>query len=476
MPYAISDMRPAISNRDVIAGAALTGGVFFLYRQAFRVYFLNEDFTHLWHCRFGPGKGVWTLLTQDVMSGSYSWKPFLQLWFALNYAAWGLNPFGYRLVTVLWHAGAVCLVYGIGAQCADRGRGFIAAALFAAHPLHVESVSWTCAAAGVMASAWVLLAVLAYLRWRAGSGSALCVMMPFAAALLTHESAVVLPALLLSADLVLPGPPAGGRRVVLYGGVAGVLVGFLAVRRLVSPAALSFMVGLDPRWPVTARELVLLLAAKLRLTAALVLTLGPSTGNLALPVAAALGAIAVGLWWRGRPVALWAVCWIGIAAAPFMLLLLGPFPRYLYLLLAGCGWLVAELIAAAVRGAGRWHRAAVICAAAALVLWMVHMVRRIDAQEAAFVERGNLTRTLLVDLMRVLPQPRPGGTLVFYRLGDLRTRDGVFVYGLEEAARLLYGDEALHVEFRALNDVPDPLAYRLWYHDGRLDRLDAGRN
>ena len=463
-------------RRTLLICVALMGWMLVVYRATFAVYFINEDFTWLRLCRCGPGRGLWTLLTHDVMGGLYSWRPLLQLFFALNQAAWGLDPLGFRVATVAWHGVAICVLFAIGVRVAGPTRAAVAALVFATHPLLVESMSWTCAAGGLMATALALLAVLAYLRWRQADGAAVWVVLPFALALATQESTVVVPLLLLSVDLFLPGVARSGRRRAgLYGVLLAVVLAFIAVRRCSSPARFNFaMVGLDPQYPLTAMGLLLFLAGKVRASAGLLLTMPPSTATAGM--VAVVGALALRRWWRGRPLALWALIWIGLAVAPYSLLLLGPFARYMPLPLAGFALLFAELLLALYRSMTRWSRpVAGACAAALLVLWVALMVHKIDAVQARFVRRGELTRQLLLDLLRAVPDPRPGSTLAFYRLGDLRIRDAVFVYGLDDAVRLFYGDDSLQVDFRPLGQPTTDDAYHLWYHDGRLERFAPER-
>ena len=121
--------------RDGLIAVALAAAVLVVYRHAFAVYFLNEDFTWLRQCRFRSGRGLWQLLTQDVMGGTYSWRPLMQVSMAVSYAISGLDPFGYRLDSLVWHIGAVWLVYAIGRMVADRQRAVTAAVVFGLHPL-----------------------------------------------------------------------------------------------------------------------------------------------------------------------------------------------------------------------------------------------------------------------------------------------------------------------------------------------------
>ncbi|MBI3783581.1 MAG: glycosyltransferase family 39 protein, partial [Deltaproteobacteria bacterium] len=180
-------LRPA----QTLAWVLLTAAIVIVYRRIFGVYFLNEDFIWLRVCRFLPGRGLWTLLTHDVMVGRYSWRPLVQVSFAVNQWLGGLNPFGYRFEVLLWQVISAFVLYGIVCRVGDAPRALVAALLFAVHPLQVESLAWTCARGGPISTAFLLLAVLAYLRWRRG-GHAVWVAMPFGFAMATQENSVVL--------------------------------------------------------------------------------------------------------------------------------------------------------------------------------------------------------------------------------------------------------------------------------------------
>ncbi len=126
--------------------------------------------------------------------------------FWLEWRLWGTNTTGYHVTNLLLHLAAVFLIWKILRTLAIPGA-FLAALLFAVHPVNVESVSWISQRKNTLAMVFFLLSILWYLRAEErretrgeGRGSGIWYWMSLVAfllAMLSKGSVAVLPVLLL---------------------------------------------------------------------------------------------------------------------------------------------------------------------------------------------------------------------------------------------------------------------------------------
>ena len=90
--------------------------------------------------------------------------PLTSTVFWTGYQLWGLNPLGYHLTNLFLHLINAILVWLILGRLSVRG-GFLAALIFAVHPVHVESVAWVTELKNVLSVTFYLLSLWMYFRF-----------------------------------------------------------------------------------------------------------------------------------------------------------------------------------------------------------------------------------------------------------------------------------------------------------------------
>ena len=94
-----------------------------------------------------------------------NWHPLTWLSHMADCELFRLNPAGHHLVNVLWHAANAGLLFILWRRLTDAfWPSAMIAALFAWHPLHVESVAWISERKDVLSTFFALLALLSYIR------------------------------------------------------------------------------------------------------------------------------------------------------------------------------------------------------------------------------------------------------------------------------------------------------------------------
>jgi len=109
-----------------------------------------------------------TLMTKEQSHKSY--RPLCVLTFRLNYWLHQLEPWGYHVTNVLLHV-LVCLLYlRLCIQFMVPSTAFVAALLFAVHPVHTEAVTGVVGRAELLSAAFSLVAFLVYCNSISRSG------------------------------------------------------------------------------------------------------------------------------------------------------------------------------------------------------------------------------------------------------------------------------------------------------------------
>jgi len=132
-----------------------------------------------------------------------AWMPVNWLTHLLDFQLFGLWAGGHHLVNVGYHLANTLLLFLLFNRLTGQTwRSGLLAALFALHPLHVESVAWIAERRDVLSTFWWLLTMLAYLAWvkDASRRGYFLVLICFTAGLLVKATPVTLPLVLLLCD------------------------------------------------------------------------------------------------------------------------------------------------------------------------------------------------------------------------------------------------------------------------------------
>ena len=149
-----------------------------------------------------------------------NWHPLTWLSHMFDCKLFGLHPWGHHLTSVVLHAAAACcLLLALQQMTGQLGPSLFAAALFAVHPLRVESVAWVAERKDVLCGLLFMLTLLAYTAYAQRPTSAiryLATLLLYALGLMAKPMLVSLPAVLLLLDYwpLRRWPTASWRRLI----------------------------------------------------------------------------------------------------------------------------------------------------------------------------------------------------------------------------------------------------------------------
>ena len=147
-----------------------------------------HEWSGLWNIWFSPA---------DIKKEGHYW-PVVYSSFWLEHKLWGLDPLGYHAVNLVLHVVNVLLIWLLLLRLAVPGAWFVAA-IFAVHPLHVESVAWVIERKDVLSALFYLGAALTWIRYvnAPHPGRYVLALGLFTAGMLSKSIVVTLPAALL---------------------------------------------------------------------------------------------------------------------------------------------------------------------------------------------------------------------------------------------------------------------------------------
>jgi tetratricopeptide (TPR) repeat protein len=203
--------------------------------------------------------GLWRIWFEPGATQQY--YPALHSAFWMEHRIWGDVPSRYHVTNVVLHGCVACLLFRVLRRLSVPGA-FLGAALFAVHPVCVESVAWISEQKNTISAVFYLAATLAYLRYDRGRSPGWCAagLGLFLLALLSKSVAATLPAALLvviwwkrgriswSGD-VLPLAP-----WLALGAGAGAMTSWME-RTHVGASGAAFALGVADRFLVAGRAL-----------------------------------------------------------------------------------------------------------------------------------------------------------------------------------------------------------------------------
>jgi protein O-mannosyl-transferase len=322
---------------------------------------------------------TWEQFTQILFNPYYlNYSPLHLLSYALDYAVGGLNAHAFHLSSNLWAGVVAGFVYLVAiALTQERRTALVAALLFVVHPAHVEAVAWISSRKDLVAAAFVLPCVLAYLKYRqlGAIGWYIASLLLFLFALLGKLSVVAFPVVLVVLDLVLEKRPLS--RSIIDKIPFLVLAALLAVA--VQHAQPS--TGLQPDLAMHAKAFVQSLWLLTGLGNYVIYRVPPAPGGTLSQLVwlgILLGLFVLPLLIRKRyPVATVSIYWILFTYLPTQVL---PFSypvtdRYLLLPSVGAVILIAWLLTKATDQLHRWKVAAATTLVTAVsFIWLTKTV------------------------------------------------------------------------------------------------------
>ena len=220
-------------GRALIFGVVLTAVTILAYRPAWHGGFLWDDDAYVINNELLTTPHGWQRIWFSLDSPS-QYFPLTYSTFRIEYALWGLNTTGYHWVNLLLHVGNALLIWAVLARLKVPGS-WLAAAIFALHPVQVESVAWITERKNVLMGFFFLLTLLAWIafvdeRTRRRWIFYYLALTLYALALSAKTTACTLPAALLLILWLQKKPITMGRLMQIVPFVVlGIVMGVLAI-------------------------------------------------------------------------------------------------------------------------------------------------------------------------------------------------------------------------------------------------------
>lgn len=196
---------PFKRNRAIWVTLFLLAAILFSYWQVGSHEFINLD-TYSYvveNPHVNSGLSIDNIVWAFTTTHYSTWYPISWLSHMLDVQLFGMNAGAHHLVNLLFHiVNTLLLFYFLQRATGTFWRGAVVAALFAIHPLHVESVAWVAERKGLLSTCMLLLTCIAYQRYvsQPSIRRFLPVLLFYGLGLMAKAMLVTLPCLLLLLD------------------------------------------------------------------------------------------------------------------------------------------------------------------------------------------------------------------------------------------------------------------------------------
>src|SRR5215831_12025841 len=185
-----------LRHLDLWLAILLIATILFAYFPAMRGGFIWDDDAYVTRPDLRSLHGLWRIWFE--LGATPQYYPLLYSAFWFEYRLWGDGVVGYHLLNIFFHVSSAFLLLGILRRLNIPGA-WLAAAIFALHPLQAESVAWMTEQKNTLSGVFYLGAMLTYLRFDQDRRRFLYLLALglFALALLTKTVTATLPGALL---------------------------------------------------------------------------------------------------------------------------------------------------------------------------------------------------------------------------------------------------------------------------------------
>ncbi len=158
------DLPPArpFEHWGLVFAVALVVAVFLVYQPAWHGGLLWDDDAHVTRPELRSWHGLYRIWFE--IGATLQYYPLVHSAFWLEHKLWGDDTLGYHLVNIFLHATAALMVARILRRLAIPGA-YLAAAIFALHPVQVETVAWIAELKNTLSAVFYLGAALLYVRF-----------------------------------------------------------------------------------------------------------------------------------------------------------------------------------------------------------------------------------------------------------------------------------------------------------------------